>query len=188
MVDRDPIYGIQRRVAGDHDIRMDGMSDLLARARGASVLDIGCNKGAVGYEFAQHGATLIHGCDIWERGIDIAREWFADNRSVEFRFEVIDLTAAPDPLDVFERTEPYDFVLLLNVTHKLQRSMLKKDFKALLRLFASRTKRYLAWRGYEDQLLVMDEACADGGGLKRVHTSYLSDLGPGPSVVWVKPL
>ena len=31
-------YKVQRRVAGWHDIRLDGISDLVMRARGASVL------------------------------------------------------------------------------------------------------------------------------------------------------
>ena len=42
---------LQRRVAGWHDIRMDGMTDLVCRAKGASVLDIGCNRGLVSFEF-----------------------------------------------------------------------------------------------------------------------------------------
>lgn len=61
---------LMRRVAGYHDIRLDGMLDLVIRARGASVMDVGCNRGLVGFEMANNGATLVHGCDNFAEGID----------------------------------------------------------------------------------------------------------------------
>src|SRR5678810_812408 len=86
---------IQRRVAGYHDIRMDGMTDLVIRARDKRVMDIGCNRGLVSFEMANNGAALVHGCDIYKEGIAAAREIFADLRSVRSQFEVVDLTQGP---------------------------------------------------------------------------------------------
>jgi len=74
-------YKVQRRVAGPNNIRLDGITDLVARAKGKSVFDIGCNRGMVGYEFYQNYAAIVHGCDIYEQGIDAAREWFGDLRT-----------------------------------------------------------------------------------------------------------
>jgi ribosomal protein L11 methylase PrmA len=71
------------------------MTDLVLRAKGKSVFDIGCNRGMVGYQFAEQGAAVVHGCDNYEMGIQTAREVFADLRFVEGRFEVVDLTQGP---------------------------------------------------------------------------------------------
>ena len=67
---------LMRRVAGYHDIRLDGIGDLVIRARDASVLDIGCNRGLVGYELKQNGARLVHGCDIDDDCIGFCRRMF----------------------------------------------------------------------------------------------------------------
>jgi ribosomal protein L11 methylase PrmA len=99
-------YKVQRRVAGMNNIRLDGITDLVLRAKGKSVFDIGCNRGMVGYQFAEQGAALVHGCDNYEVGIQTAREVFADLRFVESRFEVVDLVAG------IEGTERLQFVRL----------------------------------------------------------------------------
>ena len=70
---------------GYHDIRLDGLTDLLLRARDASVLDLGCNRGLVGFEFANNGAQLVHGIDIYKEGIWTARQLFADLRNCELK-------------------------------------------------------------------------------------------------------
>lgn len=69
------------RVRGAHEDRLSGLHDLLRYAQGASVLDIGINHGLVAFEFARRGASVVHGCDIHARGVDIAREIFADVRT-----------------------------------------------------------------------------------------------------------
>lgn len=83
---------LMRRVQGYHDLRLDGISDLLHRARGATVFDIGCNRGLAGFEFASNGADRIMGIDNYEEGIIACRHLFADLRAVKHRFEVVDLT------------------------------------------------------------------------------------------------
>lgn len=184
-------YEVQRRVAGFHDVRMDGMSDLLIRARGMSVFDIGCNRGMVGFEFACNGATVVHGCDIYEKGIETAREVFADLRSVESRFEVVDLTKGPGSLKVFGGRQ-YDVTLLLATYHKLKRTMEPDDLSALMLHFGRWTKRYLAWRATSDKPKENDEEIVNldrdlqKAGMVRIHTSYISDE-LGVAAIWGRP-
>lgn len=172
-------YKVQRRVAGSHDIRLDGMSDLLLRASGASVFDIGCNRGMVGFEFARNGAKTVHGCDNYEIGIQVAREVFADLRNVESRFEVVDLAAGPSSLKPFNG-QTYDVTLCLATYHKLKRIMKPADLTALMLHFGRWTKGYFAWRATSDKPAENDEEIValdrdlGAAGLVRIHTSYIS--------------
>ena len=171
-------YTVQRRVAGYHDVRMDGISDLILRAKDMRVFDIGCNRGLVGLEFAQNGAKAIHGCDIFAEGINTAREVFADLRYVESRFEVVDLTGGPKSLEKF--TERYDITLCLATYHKLKRVMPSSELTALMQHFGRWTKLYFGWRGTSDKPDENDEEIANLDrdlkpvGLVRIHTSYIS--------------
>jgi SAM-dependent methyltransferase len=172
-------HSVQRRVAGKHSIRMDGMIELLARANNRSVFDIGCNRGQVSEEFYRHGATTLHGCDIYELGITVSRERFADYRDCESRFEVVDLTQGPRSLSVFGLGK-YDITLCLATYHKLKRIMPASELTALMQHFGRWTKEYFAWRGTSDKPKENDEEIASLDrdllpvGLVRCHTSYIS--------------
>lgn len=183
-------YRVQRRVAGYHDVRMDGMSDLVLRAAGCSVFDIGCNRGMVGFEFAVNGAARVHGCDNYELGIQSAREVFADLRAVESRFEVVDLREGPPALKIFAPAH-YDITLCLATYHKLKRVMEPADLTRLMQAFGQWTKGYFAWRGTSDKPGENDEEMIaldrDLGavGLVRIHTSYISaELGV--AAIWAR--
>src|SRR4051812_43198712 len=121
MVARDE-WGIQRRVVGHHSYRFDGLTDLLVRARGMSVLDVGCNRGQMCHELMINGARLLHGCDNDPESIRTARNWFADFREVRTQFEVVDLSKGAKEMAVF-KSGGYDLVLLHAVLHKLRRQM-----------------------------------------------------------------
>lgn len=170
-----------RRVAGYHDLRMDGMTDLVMRARGAAVMDIGCNRGLVAFEFANNGAALVHGCDNYEPGILTAREVFADLRAVKSQFEVVDLTK-PNALAAFN-DQRYDITVMLATYHKLKRIMPADRLSDLMTVFAARTTKYFAWRGTSDKPRENEQEMAqldhDLGDCRfsRVQTSTLSDLG-----------
>lgn len=186
MVERNE-HGLQRRVAGYHDIRMDGMTDLVIRAKGRSVFDIGCNRGLVAFEFANNGAVVCHGCDSWTPGVLIARELFADLRAVQSKFEAVDL-AQPDPMKLFG-DQHYDIVLMLATYHKIKRVMPPDKLADLVRLFGTRAQQYFAWRGTSDkpaeneQEIAMLDRDLGAVGLRRVHTSHLSkELGV--AAVW----
>lgn len=183
-------YKVQRRVAGYHDVRMDGISDLVLRTRGKSVFDIGCNRGMVGFEFATNGAAVVHGCDKYEIGIQTAREVFADLRSVESRFEVVDLTQGPAALRVFGGLR-YDITLCLATYHKLKRVMKPEELSTLMRYFGQATKGYFGWRATSDKPDENDQEIANldkdlgSVGLTRIHTSYISDE-LGVAAIWAR--
>jgi SAM-dependent methyltransferase len=176
-----------RRVRGRHDYRMDGLTDLLIRAQGMSVLDLGCNRGMVGKDFSDHGARKVHGCDLDKDVIFVARSVFIDIRNVDSKFEVVDLTK-PSALSVFD--PEYDTVLMLATYHKLKRVMQPADLSELIRVVASKAKRYFAWRGTsekrEDNEQEMRQLDRDLGGMKRIHTSYISQE-LGVAAIWSKP-
>ncbi len=183
-------YVVQRRVAGYHDFRLDGISDLVLRAKGKSVFDIGCNRGMVGFEFANNGASTVHGCDIYEDGVKTAREVFADIRSVESRFEVADLTQGAAALKAFG-SQQYDITLCLATYHKLKRIMKPADLTSLMQYFGRWTKGYFGWRGTSDKPAENDEEIENldrdlkSVGLIRIHTSYIStELGV--AAIWAR--
>lgn len=189
MVDRDP-YGIQRRVIGLHHWRLDGISDLKLRAPGCSVLDLGCNRGRASLEMADAGATLVHGCDNYAKGIEACREFFADLRAVSSQFEVVDLTDGAAALNVFGDRQ-YDITLMLATYHKLKRNMPDHRLSGLIKELGRRTIKYLGWRGTKDQhvsndseIVAIDKDLAEVG-LTRIHTSYIAtELGV--AAIWAR--
>lgn len=178
---------LMRRVQGVHDLRLDGIGDLLHRARGASVFDIGCNRGLAGFEFAWNGAVRVMGCDIYEDGVTAARHFFCDMRAVQHRFEVVDLTGGEGAIrKAFGKDADlsHDIVLMLATYHKLKRIMPASALSDLMRYFARKTVRYFGWRGYQEEIEALDR---DFGkeGLTRIHTSMISDIQP--AAIWARP-
>lgn len=170
---------LMRRVQGYHDIRLDGMSDILARAPGASVFDIGSNRGLVSFEFANNGAAQVFGCDIYDDGVIASRHLFADLRAVRHRFEVVDLTGGEDALRMAFGSDidiQHDIFVMLATYHKLKRIMTQDPLRRLMKFFASRTKTYFCWRGFEEEILELDAVFSPH--LQRIHTSLISDIQP----------
>ncbi|MBX3482527.1 bifunctional 2-polyprenyl-6-hydroxyphenol methylase/3-demethylubiquinol 3-O-methyltransferase UbiG [Phenylobacterium sp.] len=176
------------RVRGTGMFRLDGMADLYWRARGASVFDIGCNRGAVSYDMALAGAAKVDGCDIYEEGVRTARELFADLRDVKSLFEVVDLTGGPAALKPFAGRQ-YDITLCLATYHKLKRAMPEAALSELMAHFGRQTRGWFAWRGTSDKAAENDaeiaalDADLGRAGLARIHTSYISaELGA--AAIW----
>lgn len=184
MVDRDPTYFVQRRVAGPHDLRLDGVADILTRCRGKSVLDLGCNRGMVAYEMAINGARVLHGADNSETAIATAREVFADMRQIQqWRFEVCDLSEGPRALEVFGKGQ-WDIILMLATLHKLGRIMSREDLAGFCTHLGGRCSKWFVWRSTERnkegnrlELELLDETLGMSG-MSRVHYSEMSVLGP----------
>jgi SAM-dependent methyltransferase len=191
VTNKDIEYKLQRRVAGYHDIRMDGMTDLVLRAKGCSVFDIGCNRGLVAFEMANNGASIVHGCDHFEPGVQTAREIFADLRAVQSHFAVLDLSEGANAVaNEFGATQ-YDIVLCLATYHKLKRIMPADRLATLFIHFGKRTKRYFGWRGTsdkpdenQDEIKALDVLMLQAG-LKRIHTSYISEV-LGVAAIWAR--
>lgn len=183
-------WGIQRRVAGAHHYRLDGLTDLLWRCRGASVLDLGCNRGGVSMDFANYGATLVHGVDNSEKCIDVCREIFADVRNVESQFECQDLTHGTASLQCFGGRS-YDIVAMLATYHKLKRAMPEHRMTGMIKWLGEHTLHWFAWRGTVDQhdandaeIIALDRDLGSVG-LKRIHHSFIStELGV--AAIWAR--
>jgi len=162
--------GVQRRVISYSGFRLDGLGDLLPRARGASVLDIGCNRGHVSFDLMHHGALVLRGCDNSEDAIRHANELFADYRHADARFDVIDLSK-----DIPFPAERFDIVLYLAVHHKLKRAMEFSKLQELVLDLASRCNRFFVWRGDREQLKEI-EPLLRLRGFKRVHYSEICEI------------
>jgi 2-polyprenyl-3-methyl-5-hydroxy-6-metoxy-1,4-benzoquinol methylase len=171
-----------RRVIGIHEIRFDGLSDLLIRAHGCSVFDVGCNRGHVGWDFAMNGARIVHGCDIDRASIQCAKMWFSEHPHVESKFETVDLSIGPDAVTMAFGSHRYDMVLLIGVQHKLKRIMPADNLFELIKHLGDRALTYFAWNGYVEDMVQMDQALKKAG-LKRVHTSELALEGR-PAAIW----
>lgn len=174
---------ICRRVHGLHDFRLDGISDLLMRARGASVLDVGCNKGHAAWDFFANGARLVYGCDIDAPSIQTARYWFAEIPGVESRFEVVDLTKPGAMVNAFGN-DAFDIVLFIGVYHKLVRIMDRQSLDHLLLDLGIRALHYFAFMGYPEHLATIDQAMAKCR-LTRIHMSELAFPGR-PAAIYKK--
>lgn len=161
--------------------RLSGLMDLLSFAHGATVLDIACNRGLVGFEFARKGAKLIHGCDRDEMAVKMSREILAEFPNVQSRFEVTDLTKGAKSIEMFNLT--YDIVFFMRIFHKLERVMTKEAMAELLVGIARKTSKYLAWRGDINTVPWLEQTLLPMG-LKRIHFTQISELGT--AVVWAK--
>jgi len=173
-----------RRAQGFNGQRLDGIGDILNRANGATVLDIGCNRGMVGYEFAMNGASRVMGCDLFVPGIEAARQVFSDVTGCSHRFEICDLSTGPAGFKkVFGKDAElrHDIVLLLSTYHKLIRQVEPKPLSELIQFLGSRALKWFCWRGHPQEIAQLDK---DLGAvmLKRVQTSYLSDVQP--AAIW----
>jgi SAM-dependent methyltransferase len=175
-----------RRAQGFNGIRLDGIGDILNRANGATVFDIGCNRGMVGYEFAVNGAARVQGCDLFHSGIETARQVFADFKGCDHRFEIVDLSSGPKALkDAFgdQADWKHDIVLMLSVYHKLNKQLEPAALSVLIKHFGNMTGKYLCWRGHAPELPQLDKDLGEVG-LKRVHTSFISDIQP--AAIWAR--
>lgn len=182
---------LMRRVAGYHDIRLDGMVDLLSRAKDARVLDLGCNRGRVSDDFYRNGAALVHGCDIDEQCILTCRNVFADLRAVQSKFEVVDLTGGPRAFHAAFGDQHYDVTVMLATYHKLKRVMKEQDLTQLMKDLGKRTEKYFAWRATSDkpdeneqERQALDRDLGPEG-LRRIHTSYISQQ-LGMCAIWAR--
>jgi len=176
------------RTAGYFNDRLDGAGDILHRARGASILDIGCNRGMVAFQFVAAGASLVHGCDVYEEGLKTAREVFAE-WPIPSRFEYVDLIGGPCAVSKAfgsEYRRHYDIVLYLAVHHKLKRVMEAAPLDSLVRHLVGRAGKWFLWRGFLEQF---DEisAAANESGLVLVQTSNISQAVRNHIAIWTRP-
>jgi SAM-dependent methyltransferase len=176
-----------RSLYGFYQDRLCGLHDLLRYAEGTSVLDIAMNHGLVGFEFARHGAALVHGCDRHEPAVNAARAIFTE-LAIPSRFEVVDLTGGPAALETAfgqHYLPRYDIVLFLGIYHKLKEQTSDPIIAELIRHLVNRVARFFVARS--DEAVLRDELgviLADAG-LRRVHFSALSPV-VGAVEIWAQ--
>ncbi len=179
--------GVDPRQSGHQTDRLDGVGDILRRARGASLLDIGTNRGLVAYEFAWHGASVVHGCDIYQAGITTATEVFA-TMPCDSRFVCADLVGGPVSLErAFggDYLKMYDIVLFLAVYQKIRDMMTTVERANLLEHLASRTARYFVFRDWiSNYPEVIDQL--KRAGLYQVHYSLLGPFARSAASIWTR--
>lgn len=104
------------RPAGDRSLQEQvmGLAPALAEAKGKTVLDLGCAEGMIAREFALAGAADVHGIELLQTHLDVARKVVKGVPRVHF-------TCAHLADYVMENPEPgqYDIVLALGIIHKL---------------------------------------------------------------------
>jgi 2-polyprenyl-3-methyl-5-hydroxy-6-metoxy-1,4-benzoquinol methylase len=171
-----------RGVTGVHDDRLSGIRDLLPYAKGVSLLDIGMNHGLIAFEFARHGASVVHGCDIYEPGVAAAREIFTES-AAQSRFEVVDVASGPEALQTAfgqDYLDRYDVILFLGIYHKLKEQTSDQAIKRLISHLVARMAQYFVVRTtmIEEVGLILMEC-----GLRKVHFSALSPI-VGPAEIW----
>ena len=135
-------------IKGNQFDRLEGLDPVFEFAPGRRILDLGCHRGMIGYEFARRGATVIHGFDLYAPGISAAKEIFADI-PVESRFETADLALGRTAfLHQFgDMLLPrYEVVLLLSILQHLRRQMERRDVIDFLDFVLDRTAEYLVLR------------------------------------------
>jgi SAM-dependent methyltransferase len=191
MVDRAE-SGLQRRVAGYHDLRLDGLTDLVMRAKGASVLDLGCNRGLISFEMFNNGAKIIHGVEIDPDCVLFCNTLFADFRSVQSKFVEMDLAEGAGAFKRAFGEMQYDIVLCIATYHKIRRLMSLEDLDQLMAFYGKRTKQFFAWRGPSndrdaaaEEMVELDNSLGRAG-LHRIHTSEISKQ-LGLAAIWGRP-
>jgi hypothetical protein len=126
----------------------------------------------------------------------VANEWFADIRSVEARFEVVDLTGGAGAIKkAFGEAyrKEYDFMLMLAVYHKLRRIMPLESLLHLVDHLAHHTGKYFVWRGSEQERNEFQHVLSNRH-FRLVHWSSICEIKlpeftdpvPQPCAVWAK--
>lgn len=192
--------GIQRRAINFSAFRLDGLCDICPRLPGASVFDVGCNYGDVSDDCVFYGARVVHGCDIFKEGVFVANARLAGNRSVEARFEVVDLTGGPGAIKAAfggSYRKEYDFMIMLAVYHKLRRVMTLEALLYLVDHLAHHTGKFFVWRGSEDERTEFEPVLLKRN-FRLVHYSTISEaresyskpdakIVPQPAAIWSRP-
>jgi 2-polyprenyl-3-methyl-5-hydroxy-6-metoxy-1,4-benzoquinol methylase len=175
---------ISKRQSGFQVDRLDGVGDIICRANGATVLDIGCNRGMVSYELAQNGASVVHGCDIWEPGLVVAREVFSE-LPCKSLFVLADLSGGQKALSAsfgISYRPRYDIVLFMAIYHKLKRTMPEERLSDLVRHIAGKAGQFLLLREPEEEAEEI-AALVSRFGLVCIQRSTISKA-RGVATIW----
>lgn len=169
-----------RMISGGPNDRLAGLEPLLALARGARILDIGCHKGIVAYEFAKAGAHLILGFDHSSAAVDVATELHSEFAEPH-QFEVLDLrggSAALDGVLAKHTQQDFDIVLYLGIQHHLERQMPLADLDALVLSLAARATAFFAVRTPSENMPRVDALLHKAGFALKVASDLNGNVAP----------
>ena len=109
------------RPLGDRTLeeQMIGLDKALAECAGKTVLDLGCAEGLIGREFAKAGAIDVHGIELLENHLAVARKACKGYKQMRFtRSHLLDYILLHSTEHLV--SEQYDIVLALGIIHKLE--------------------------------------------------------------------
>ena len=133
---------------GDLFDRFVGLEFLFENANDCSVLDFGSCDGLISYEFARHGASLIHGFELSKPGVEFATNLFR-NIPIPAIFTKADLAKRPEAFASRQSAilrDRYDIVLFLGMYHQLAAQMSRNDLDDLVRYLLSKAQTWFAVR------------------------------------------
>lgn len=134
-----------RSIAGETGDRVFGLDLAFDKAKGASVLDIGCHDGRIAERFAMAGAAHIDGLDISATFIEMAAERFL-GLPTRSRFRVADLSKGAAVLEGLELLNGYDLVCYLGVHHHLKKQMPGERLSELVQVICAMASDHLVIR------------------------------------------
>jgi len=136
--DRRVNYGGYRYIPGRWEKVARAMADHYGLKAGDRILDIGCGKGYLLYDFTQVVPGIeVHGIDISEYAIANAKEEIRD------RLQVADATWLPFP------DRHFDYVFSITTLHNLHCYDLDKALREMQRV--GKERRYLCVESYRNE-------------------------------------
>lgn len=163
--------------SGTEADRVAGLAPLLARAKGARVLDLGCYMGWVSLAFAEHGAAAIDAVDLYAPGVENARQSLASHR-IEARVHQCDLRGGEAALGkVLPGDHSYDIVLYLGLHHHLRRALDKEELGSFVSAMLMRTRGFFAVRTTEKYFAELEDLLARHGSQLWYEVSKTETMG-----------
>lgn len=137
--DRRINYGGYRYMSGYWEDVAKKMSEYYQLKTNDKILDIGCGKGFLLYDFTKVVKGIdIHGCDISEYAIKNSKEEIRD------KLQIANATNLPYPDNYF------DFVYSINTFHNLHNFELELALKEMNRV--SKNKKYICVESYRNEV------------------------------------
>lgn len=139
-------------VTGSSFDRINGIEYFSDKVKNGSVLDIGCHRGLIAYEFARYGASCVHGFDVYMPGITFAEELFSEIY-IDYVFKRVDLSLGVKHfVKCFDHLlkPSYDVVIFLAMYHHLKKQMPFEALKDLISFLLEKVGRYFVFRTPKD--------------------------------------
>jgi len=155
--------------SGTWQDRLSGIADADCAFRDKTILDVGCSLGVIDYEISKYAPKLVHGCDIHEASVEVARSIFLAV-DVESNFWTLDLRDG----DALRQTvnRDYDIILCLAVDQHV-RKQIGDRADDVMQYLLSRCTSTLLFRGTPNsESAVLD--LARNNGFEETYRGHAS--------------